>query len=36
LIQEASHVNKDSTSMSQKFLDWPPRVRTANGIALCH
>jgi hypothetical protein len=29
-------INEHIRGCNQKFLDWPPGVRTANGTALCH
>jgi hypothetical protein len=30
------HLHVNIQGRIQKFLDWPPRARTANGTALCH
>jgi hypothetical protein len=27
---------REFTTLYQKFPDWPPGARTANGTALCH
>jgi hypothetical protein len=31
-----SYFNLEGRGCIQKFPDWPPRERTANGTALCH
>jgi hypothetical protein len=36
ILREERGVSKLDRRCIQKFPDWPPGARTANGITLCH